>query len=164
MSFWEDPEQVERFAGRDPDLRLIEVANTFADPATTTVMDLGCAGGRNTVFLAERGFDVFALDSAHAMVARTRSRVATVLGEAEAKRRVRFGTMEKLDEFPDGFFGLVVALGIYHNATTPDTWYGALRETGRVLKPGGLLLVSNFSPRTRPQGVPLKAVPGEDHL
>jgi SAM-dependent methyltransferase len=164
MSYWDDPEQVERFAGRAPDHRLLALADTYADPGATTVLDLGCAGGRNTVLLAERGFDVFAVDSAHAMVARTRSLVAAVLGEAESRRRVVVGAMESLDAFADQFFDLIVALGVYHNATTARIWHGALGETVRVLKPGGLLLVSNFSPRTRPKGIVLDAVPGERHL
>ena len=32
-----------------------------------TVLDLGCAGGRNTVLLAERGFDVWAVDASDAV-------------------------------------------------------------------------------------------------
>ena len=70
-SFWEDPDRVEQFAGREPDRRLLELLDSFEAPRTTRVLDLGCAGGRNTAVLAERGFDVLAIDSSSSMVART---------------------------------------------------------------------------------------------
>ena len=38
------------------------------------VLDIGCAGGRNAVYLARLGFDVHALDASEAMVAETRRR------------------------------------------------------------------------------------------
>ncbi len=163
-AFWERSEQVERFAGREPDLRLLRLIESYDDPATTRVLDLGCAGGRNTVVLAQHGFDVHALDSSAAMVERTRSRVAAVLGRAAARRRVRVGRMERLDDFESGSFHLVVALGVYHSATCREEWDRALSETARVLVPGGLALVASFSPRSDPGGEGLRRVPGAPHV
>lgn len=162
--YWEQPEQVERFATREPDRRLRRLIESHREPERTRVLDLGCAGGRNTVLLADRGFDVYALDSSAAMVARTRERLAEIIGEVEAMRRVQCGVMEDLGDFADRSFRLVVALGVYHNAATRDAWRTALRETHRVLEPGGLLLVSNFSPRTRPRGALLDRVSGDEHV
>lgn len=163
-AFWNQPEQVERFAARAADKRLEELLPTYRNPAQTRVLDLGCAGGRNTVLLAKHGFDVYAVDGSPAMVDKTRERLAPWLSRKEAETRVRLGQMEELSDFADGFFHLVVALGIYHNATSPNQWQAALRETARVLAPAGLLLVSNFSPRSQPEGVPLTPVPGRPHL
>lgn len=164
MSFWEQPEQVEKFASREPDHRLVELAQGIADPGSTRVLDLGCAGGRNAAFLAEAGFDVHALDTSAAMVERTRDRLAGVLGREEAERRVRRGTMDDLGRFPDATFHLVVALGIYHNARSPEEWDRALAETSRVLRPGERLLVSNFTPRTRLRGLSPRPVQGLPHV
>ncbi len=163
-SFWEDPEQVERFAGRDPDRRLLVLLDTFERPAETRVLDLGCAGGRNTVVLAERGFDTYAIDYSRSMVEKTRARVAPIVGAAEAERRVRVGRMEDLGDFETGWFDLIVALGVYHSATSEELWDRALRETVRVLAPGGLVLVANFSPRSEPDGHRVRRVAGERHL
>ena len=146
-SFWEDPAVVERFAGRDPDHRLQELVRDYDDPAATPVLDLGCAGGRNTELLAGLGFDVHALDASEAMVERTRARVAERLGTAEASRRVRPGRMTELP-YADGSFDLVVALGIYHSATSREEWERAVGETARVLRAGGRLLFSQFTPET----------------
>ena len=150
--FWERPELVERFATRDPDLRMLEVLDRCEDPPATRVLDLGCAGGRNTVVLAERGFDVHAVDGSGAMVSRTRQRVADVLGDDEAAARVAIGRMDDLSRFDDGTFDLVLGLGIYHQADSGEEWSRAIDETARVLAPGGLLLYASFHPETAPDG------------
>jgi SAM-dependent methyltransferase len=160
-SIWEDPDRVEEFAKRDTDVRLMELVDRYEAPSSVRILDLGCAGGRNTVALAELGFDVYALDSSSAMVAKTRERVAAITGELDASRRVCEGRMEELSEFKDGFFDVIVALGLYHNARDRAGWNRALSESARVLKEGGLVLVANFSPRCDPDGKGMHPVEGE---
>jgi SAM-dependent methyltransferase len=160
-SIWEQPDRVEEFANRDPDVRLMSLLDQYDNPGAVRILDLGCAGGRNAVALAERGFDVYALDSSSAMVAKTRQRVAELTGDEEAARRVREGRMEDLSEFDDDFFDLIVALGVYHNARDMSDWGRALMETVRVLREGGLVLVANFSPRCDPDGKGMHPVAGE---
>ncbi|HKK08032.1 MAG TPA: class I SAM-dependent methyltransferase [Gemmatimonadota bacterium] len=162
--FWNRPEQVERMAGREPDERLAGLVERLGDPGETRVLDLGCAAGRNTAFLARRGFDVHALDAAPAMVERTRERVAEAVGRLEAARRVREGRMDDLGAWPDGAFDLVIALGILHNAASGEEWDRALGEVVRVLRPGGRLLVANFAPGTDLAGRGAAPVPGREHV
>ncbi len=159
--FWDSPENVERFAAREPDVRLMELVRAFPEPSRVRVLDVGCAAGRNEVALAERGFAVEALDGSAAMAARTRERLALVLGAEEAARRVFVGPMDDLSRFADGRFDLVVALGIYHCAHSRAEWDRALSESARVLAPGGRLLVSVFTPETDLTGGGIRAVPGE---
>jgi SAM-dependent methyltransferase len=160
-SFWESPESVERFAAREPDVRLTEMIREYRDPSATKVLDLGCAAGRNAVLLAQNGFDIVAVDSSAAMVARTRERLAPILGAAEAERRVRVGRMDDLSWARDSSFELVVALGLYHCAQSRDEWDRALAESARVLAPGGCLLVSVFTPETDLSGRGLSPVAGQ---
>ena len=159
--FWESAEIVERFAAREPDVRLIAMLPEFADPSKTRVLDIGCAGGRNAVPLARAGFDLTAADASPAMVAKTRERLAPILGAGEAERRVRVGRMDDLSFAADATFDLVVALGLYHCAQSRAEWDRALSETARVLKPGGRLLVSVFTPETDLDGRGFRPVPGE---
>jgi SAM-dependent methyltransferase len=159
--FWEDPERVERFAAREPDHRLVELLDGYDDPAATAVLDLGCAGGRNAELLARLGFQVHALDAAAAMVERTRDRLAPILGPEVAAERVRRGLMDRLP-YPDSFFHLVVALGVHHSARSREEWGRAVDETSRVLKSGGLLLFTQFTPATDLTGEGVRPVPGED--
>lgn len=157
---WDDPETVEEFASRAPDHRLVEWVRRYPDPAMIRVLDLGCAGGRNTDFLARGGFPVWALDSSPPMIERTRARVAPLLGPELSRERVRIGQMDQLSAFDDRFFELVVALGIYHNARSRTEWEEALAETARVLARGGHLLVSHFTPETDLTGEGIEPVPG----
>ena len=163
-AMWEDPESVAKFAARDPDVRLLELLDGVEDASGTRVLDLGCAGGRNTEVLARRGFDLYALDASRAMVAHTRERLAPILGEDEAERRVRLGRMGDLGAFADGFLDLVVALGVFHCATSRAEWDAALVETARVLRGGGKLLVAIFTPETDLTGDGIRPVHGEPHL
>lgn len=161
---WEEPESVLKFAGRDPDVRLLELLDGYEEPGEVRVLDLGCAGGRNSEVLARRGFDLHALDGSRAMVAHTRGRLAPILGERRASRRVRRGRMDDLGAFGDRFFDLVVALGIYHCAASRAEWDAALGETARVLRVGGRLLVAVFTPETDLTGEGIVAVPGEPQV
>jgi SAM-dependent methyltransferase len=161
-TFWEDPERVDRFALKEPDHRLVELVRRYPDPARTAVLDLGCAGGRNAELLAQLGFEVHALDASRAMVERTRQRLAPLLGPGRARERVRLGRMDDMRDFTAAAFDLVVALGVLHSARSRPEWERAVDETARVLKPGGILLFSQFSPGTDLTGGGVTPVPGGD--
>jgi SAM-dependent methyltransferase len=162
--FWEDPEIVARFADREPDHRLQKLLPEYPCPAETRVLDLGCAGGRNSVYLAAHGFGLIAVDASLAMVEETRRRVAELLGWTRAAECVRPGRMDELDFLPDRHVELVVALGVYHSAASREEWDRTLAETFRVLVPGGRVLVSNHTDECDPDGKGLRRVPGEAPL
>jgi SAM-dependent methyltransferase len=155
VPFWEDPETVAFFAGREPDHRLTRLLGLFPAPSRARALDLGCAAGRNTRLLAARGFDVFAVDASRAMAAAARERTAPVLGDREAAFRIRVGTMDRLDDFDGGSFDLIVALGVYHGARTREEWERALDESARVAARGAWLLVANHTKGFAPEGVTL---------
>ncbi len=159
--FWEDPERVARFGEREPDHRLKALAEEYAEPASTRVLDLGCAGGRNTVMLARLGFDVQALDASRSMVEHTRARLAEVVGEEEAESRVRRGRMDRLSAYGDGIFDVVVALGVHHSASTREEWERAADELARVVAPGGTVLFNQFTPEVDLTGRGVRPVAGE---
>lgn len=162
--FWEGPEQVERFASREPDVRLMSLLSRWKVPAGTRVLDLGCAAGRNAVPLAERGFDVVAVDASSAMVERTRRRLEPILGPAEAVRRVQVARMDDLSGIEPASIDLLVALGVYHQAQSASEWDRAIAESSRVVRPGGIVLVSVFTPETDLTGEGTRAVAGEPRV
>jgi len=154
-NFWEDDEQVQKFAEREADHRLVEVIKCYPEPHKITVLDLGCAGGRNTVILAEKAFQFRALDASAAMIRKTRERISALIGAKKAREWVRQGSMDDLSSFSDQLFDFIIALGIYHNALSQAQWDRALTESARVIKPDGRVLVSNFGPDSQPEGLPL---------
>jgi SAM-dependent methyltransferase len=163
-SYWESPDVVTSFAAREPDLRLARLVSLWANPSRTRVLDLGCAGGRNTELLARRGFDFLALDASTAMVRATRERLAPYLPAGEVGRRVRVGGMDRLEGIESGSLDLVVALGVFHCAGSAREWNAALDETARVLGWGGHVLVASFTDAMDPGGGGLRPIPGEPHL
>ncbi len=165
---------VSRFAARAPDLRLQAllagedeyraVRQAWAPSSVPRVLDIGCAGGRNAVWLAREGADVWAIDASAAMVAETRRRLSEEISAEEAERRAQVGQMHDLQQFAGSSFDLVVALGVLQNAATAKEWHATLAEVARVLREGGLCLVANFGPDSRPSGSALTPVAGEPNV
>lgn len=158
--FWERPEVVDQFAARPPDRRMMELL--AGAPRTLRALDLGCAGGRNTEWLAREGFDFFALDGSRAMLERTRSRVEPYTGRKEAERRVVEGRIDDLGQFESDFFDLIVCFGVYHAAQSVAEWDRSMGESARVLRPNARLLMTQFSPRSNPTGRGLEQL--EPHI
>lgn len=161
-NFWENPEVVNRFAQRQADHRLIPLVRDA--PKSWKILDIGCAAGRNTVFLAEQGFDIYALDASLAMVEKTRERLSSYMPKEETLRRVLHGYMQDLGTFENDYFDLIVALGVYQDAEAFSIWQKAIAETARVLKPGGLCLVAQFAPDHQPHGKEARALASEAHV
>jgi ubiquinone/menaquinone biosynthesis C-methylase UbiE len=108
----------------------------LALPAGKKVLEIGCGGGSCTVALAQRGYLVQAMDSVagmldvaeqHAVQAGVLSSISTSLGDAHNLT------------FSNGNFALVLAIGVLPYLHSPQK---ALREMARVLRPGGVLIVT----------------------
>ncbi|MFN8547864.1 MAG: class I SAM-dependent methyltransferase [Candidatus Eisenbacteria bacterium] len=162
--FWEEPEQVREFAAREVDHRVSAILGSVPSPSATRVLDLGCAGGRNAVFLATMGFDLEAVDASSAMVEHTRERLVPILGLEQATARAQAARMDRLDRFASGSFDWVIALGVYFLAKDEGEFEAAIAETRRVLRSGGHALVANFGPGFGPIDSPLEPVGGSAHL
>jgi SAM-dependent methyltransferase len=102
-------------------------------------LDLGCGEGRHTILLAERGYDVVALDIEPLAV----RKAATFVTRAGASAHFVTGDALNLP-FRPGYFDIVLDYGCFHHVVTRD-WPRYRREVCRVLRPGGHLILSVFS-------------------
>lgn len=164
-AFWDRPEMAERMGNRPADGRMIERLEAVA--RRQRVLDVGCAGGRNTEWLAQHGHDVWAFDAAATMVAATRTRVAAVLGSAEAERRVRQTEIDDEGAWtPDGHrdFDLILTLGVLQDLPDETAFRAAIARIATALTPDGRVLVANFGPDSQPDGTPLIPVEGHAHV
>ena len=104
-----------------------------APKAGERILDVACGTGTSTAALARRGADVVGLDFSAGMIAEARRRhpkLEFVEGDAEA---LPFGDAE--------FDAVTMSFGL-RNVANP---HAALREMHRVLKPGGRVVVCEFS-------------------
>ncbi|HEX9775393.1 MAG TPA: class I SAM-dependent methyltransferase [Actinomycetota bacterium] len=110
--------------------------------AGTRVLDAGCGEGYGTELLAARATAVHALDLEWPVVARARARYP----------RTGFGAGNLVAmPFAAGTFDAVVSLQVIEHLHTPQEF---LAECKRVLRPGGLILVSTPNRLTfSPEGV-----------
>jgi SAM-dependent methyltransferase len=108
------------------------------------VLDAGCGGGRNLVYLLQQGFDVSGNDASAAAIAQVRELAARLAPAAAHDFRVE--TIEQTS-FGDGSFDVVMASAVLHFATGNEHFAGMLTQLWRVLKPGGVFfarLASNI--------------------
>lgn len=93
-------------------------------------LDAGCGTGGNLAFLLQQGGPAFGLDLAPAAVA---------FGYPNAPGRLVRGSVLQLP-YQAGSFDLVTSFEVLYHRAVPDE-IAALRETWRVLQPGGWLLL-----------------------
>ena len=116
-------------------LRLIE--KYF--PRTGRVCDIGAGPGRYTVWLAQRGYAVTAVELSEGLLERAR----TALKDAgcTAEQLVR-GDARDLSELPSSSFDAGLLLGPLYHLVDPPGRAAALGELRRVLKGGGVAVVA----------------------
>jgi ArsR family transcriptional regulator len=111
-------------------------ALALLDPALV-VGDLGCGTGELSAALAPHVARVHAVDASAEMLASARARLATLENVT-----VTQGTLECLP-LPDASLDVAILLLVLHHVADPAR---ALRETRRVLRPGGRVLVADMRP------------------
>jgi ubiquinone/menaquinone biosynthesis C-methylase UbiE len=128
------------FLGRERSFRdrLIRVARL--EPGES-VLDIGCGTGSLAIAAKYRvgpGGTVCGIDASPEMVDRARQKAR----EAQVDIRFAEAVVERMP-FPDGHFDVVLSTMMLHHLPTAARTQ-CLRETGRVLKPGGRVLVVDF--------------------
>lgn len=101
------------------------------------VLDAGCGGGRNLVYLLRNGFTVFAVDGEPSAVDAVRA-LARSLAPEVADDHFRVEPVEHLS-FADESMDVVISSAVLHFARDDEHFNAMVREMWRVLAPGGLL-------------------------
>lgn len=109
------------------------------------VLDAGCGGGRNLVYLLREGFDVHAADANPRALASVRALLAD-LAPHLPQDRVREATVEQMP-WDDASMDVVICSAVLHFAGDDAHFDAMVHELWRVLAPGGMLfarLASNI--------------------
>ena len=101
------------------------------------VLDAGCGGGRNLVYLLREGYEVFAADSDPRAIAQVRQLAAGLAPRLPAEN-FRVERVEEMS-FPDAFADVALSSAVLHFARHDEQFHAMLAGTWRVLRPGGLL-------------------------
>ena len=108
----------------------------FAEPLpAATALDLGCGTGGNALWLAQRGWQMTAVDISANALGRAAAHAATA-GVAD---RVDFQQHDLARTFPAGAFSLVYALYLQSPISFPRE--RVLRKAAAAVAAGGLLLI-----------------------
>ena len=100
------------------------------------ILDAGCGGGRNVVWLMRNGFDVYAIDRDENAVEAVRE-MAENLAPALSQQNFQRASLESIP-FSDESFDWVICNAVMHFAEDRGQFDRMLAEQWRVLKPGGV--------------------------
>ena len=101
------------------------------------VLDAGCGGGRNLIYMLRQGYDIFAADADASAVAHVQ-RLAASLAPALPAASFVVAPVEEMP-FPDAFADVVLSSAVLHFARDDAQFDAMVGEMWRVLKPGGML-------------------------
>jgi len=118
------------------------LAERWQSEGLTKFLDLGCGLGRHSVYMAQKGFEVTAVDLSDLGLSH--------LNEWAAKENLNIKTtpcnMLNLP-FEDSSFDCIMAYNVIYHTDTPG-FIKALHEIERVLRPGGELFITLISKST----------------
>ena len=117
----------------------LAAALALLDPSMI-VADLGCGTGELALALSPHVTHVHGIDASPAMLAAARARTAQLSNVS-----VTEGTLESLP-LPDASVDTAILLLVLHHVADPER---VLRETRRVLKDGGRLLIADMRAHSR---------------
>lgn len=100
------------------------------------VLDAGCGGGRNLVFLLQQGYEIFALDPDPAAIRSVRA-LAQRLAPRLPESNFRAEAVES-GSFPDHAAEVVLSSAVLHFARDEAHFSAMLAGTWRLVAPGGL--------------------------
>lgn len=101
------------------------------------VVDAGCGGGRNLIYLLREGYEVFGVDASAEAVESMRQMAGT-LAPMLPVGNFRLAGIEAMP-FADAFADVVVCNSVLHFARDEAHFDAMVRGLWRVLRPGGML-------------------------
>jgi ubiquinone/menaquinone biosynthesis C-methylase UbiE len=119
--------------------RTVELLERYLPPAPAVILDVGGGPGAYACWLARQGYEVHLIDTVPLHVEEARR-----ASERQPERPVAsltVGDARTLSQ-SDGSADAVLLFGPLYHLTEREDRLTALREAGRVLKPGGVLLAA----------------------
>jgi SAM-dependent methyltransferase len=138
----------------EPHPEVLAIPPELKSRSARTALDLGCGVGRHSLFLAEAGLDVVAMDSSATGL--------EVLRETAAARNLTLELRQAdIDSLPfcDSTFDFVLSWDVIYHGNLGDVGR-RIAEIWRVLRPGGLFQGTMLPLRSRNYGIGRLVAPG----
>lgn len=133
--FWDKVYSSDRsFFGDEPSGFAVLCHKEFESRNIKRILELGCGQGRDTLFLASKGIDVYTIDSSKIAVD-TLSKIS--VEKNFPIHATTFETRSKLP-FDDNYFDAVYSHMFYNMRFTCEEIRMLFKEVNRILKHGGL--------------------------
>jgi SAM-dependent methyltransferase len=144
---WSEAGTIAGFVQSPPNQTLVRVAAQKLAEGDRRLLDIGCGAGRNAVPLARQGWSVTGVDLSWPML-----RAAAERAKGESAGHPLHLALAPMEQLPiqSRSVDFIVAHGIWNLARSSTQFRSAVREAGRVAKPGALLFVFTFSRATIP--------------
>lgn len=126
------------YFGLEPSEELVELIDT-SDVPRGRALDLGCGGGRDSLFLARRGFQVLAIDmSPHAI-----AKLKTIADNFHLNVECIVADI-RMCKFPSEEFVLVSATTLLDHVDPPDA-IDLIKQIKKCLRHGGYVFAEVFT-------------------
>lgn len=116
---------------------LLKVTEVFKAHGVKKVLDLGCGAGRNSIYLAQQGMDVQAIDSSAAGL--------QIFSEGLKKHGLhvesRVGNVLEPLPYDNASFDAIISVQVLQHGTL-DQIILAISEIQRILKTGGIIFIT----------------------
>ncbi len=124
-----------------PSAEIVRLAHTLAGGGS--ILDMGCGEGRNAIFLAEKGFQVDAIDISQAGIAK----LLRIAGDRDLKINA---WVEDMTTFQfNQSYDLIISHGVLH-LVERDDWRQLIPRIKKSTRPGGVNVVAVFTDKIPP--------------
>ena len=133
LNFWQKESTIKEFQNKSISQYIKNVLDTL-DVKGKNCIDIGCGGGRYSLYLKDKGANVLAVDKNKEMIGEENSKVLNFIRATMSDIPVN-----------DNSYELVLSIGVIHNAESLEEYKSALREMYRILVPNGKVILSVFT-------------------
>ncbi len=128
----------EDFFGNDPSELALSATDLLKKEGCNKILEIGCGQGRDAIFFAGEGFEVWAVDYSQQAILQ----LAEKAEEEGATMTLGVHDVRRQFPFPDASFDAVYSHMLFTMELTEEEVSFALDECLRILKPGGLNIYS----------------------